>query len=755
MRRLWIVCVALIFLSGCVVHASPAQEAAYKRAFVKQLVGYCANVDRAIIDPTTQPGQAAQELGKFASEARSHHPPSVQRHQLDTLLATFDEAVRQYRSAQAALSSGKKSAYHKAVNQANNTMLRASLVAQRYGMPALKDCPKKQGGSQQSLPSRQLAGGWRSGHDSRFAVQYAPAAMLGGQVWVVGGLLGPKAATAKTEFYDPTLDTWSPGPALPIALHHAMMVTYHSTLWVIGGFVAHGSDLLAAASTRVLMLNKTRTRWTEGPPLHHARAAGAAAVVGHKIVVVGGRTGDSQQLVKPTEIFNGTSWHDAAAIPVPGNHLAAASDGTYLYAVGGHKITETSNTTAAQRFDPATGQWTQLPPMPAPVSGLGAAVIGGQLITVGGDNTISVFTTVRAYNLATKAWSVLPNLPSARTGMGVTAYRNILYAVDGAAQPGHIASTSTVQILTPPPAQPPPQVQLAGGWRSGHDSRFAVQYAPAAMLGGQVWVVGGLLGPKAATAKTEFYDPTLDTWSPGPALPIALHHAMMVTYHSTLWVIGGFVAHGSDLLAAASTRVLMLNKTRTRWTEGPPLHHARAAGAAAVVGHKIVVVGGRTGDSQQLVKPTEIFNGTSWHDAAAIPVPGNHLAAASDGTYLYAVGGHKITETSNTTAAQRFDPATGQWTQLPPMPAPVSGLGAAVIGGQLITVGGDNTISVFTTVRAYNLATKAWSVLPNLPSARTGMGVTAYRNILYAVDGAAQPGHIASTSTVQILRFHR
>jgi Kelch motif len=447
MRQLWIACVALILLSGCVVHASSAQEAAYKRAFVKQLVGYCANVDRAIIDPTSQPGQAAQELGKFASEARSHHPPSVQRHQLDTLLAAFDEAGRQYRSAQVALSSGKTSAYHKAVNQANNTMQRASLVAQRYGMPALKDCPKKQGGSHQSPPPVQLSGGWRSGHGSRFAVQYAPAAVLGSQIWVAGGLLGPKAATAKTEFYDPTLDTWSPGPALPIALHHAMMVAYHSTLWVIGGFVAQGSDVLAAASTRVLMLNKTRTGWIEGPPLHHARAAGAAAVVGHKIVVVGGRTGDSQQLVKPTEIFDGTSWHDAAAIPVPGNHLAAASDGTYLYAVGGHKITETSNTTAVQRFDPATGQWTQLPSMPAPVSGLGAAVIGGQLITVGGDNAMSVFNTVRAYNLATKAWSVLPNLPSARTGMGVTVYRNILYAVDGAAQPGHIASTNTVQIL--------------------------------------------------------------------------------------------------------------------------------------------------------------------------------------------------------------------------------------------------------------------------------------------------------------------
>jgi non-specific serine/threonine protein kinase len=289
----------------------------------------------------------------------------------------------------------------------------------------------------------------------------------------------------------------------------------------------------------------------------------------------------------------------------------------------------------------------------------------------------------------------------------------------------------------------------------GHGSPFAAQYASVAVLGGQIWVAGGLLGPKFATTRTEFYDPTIDTWSPGPPLPIALHHAMMVAYQGTLWLIGGFAAQGSNVLGTASARVLKLDLAHFRWVNGPPLHHARAAAAAAVVGNKIVVVGGRTGASQQLVKPTEIYDGTSWHNAAAIPVPGNHLAAASDGTYLYAVGGHQISETSATAAVQRFDPATGKWIQLPRMPSPASGLGAVVVGDRLITVGGDNGLTVFNTVRAYNLVTKAWSILPSLPQARTGLAVTAYRNILYAIDGAAQPGHIASTNTVQILRFHR
>ena len=62
---------------------------------------------------------------------------------------------------------------------------------------------------------------------------------------------------------------------------------------------------------------------------------------------------------------------------------------------------------------------------------------------------------------------------------------------------------------------------------------------------------------------------------------------------------------------------------------------------------------------------------------------------------------------------------------------------------------------MFNTVQAYDLTTKTWSALPPLPEARTGMGLVTFRNILYSLDGAAKPGHIASTNTVQILSFNK
>ena len=630
-------------------------------------------------------------------------------------------------------------------------MQSASLMAQRYGMPALANCPNAQG---RPLPKTVAQPGWNLSSDSLYATQQVGAAVLQNRIWVAGGLTGLDNATAKTEFYDLSVGAWRRGPNLPVPLHHAMMVTYRNTVWVIGGFEPQGSDVEGTVSARVFHLDDDQDYWVKAPALHHARAAGAAAVVGNEIVVVGGRTaGSSPQEVAPTEVFDGTSWHDATGIPVTGDHVAAASDGKYVYVVGGRKLSSAANTAAVQRFDPNTGKWTQLPPVPSPVSDCGVAIVSGQLIVVGGESTGTVFNTVREFDLATSTWSSLPPLAAARHGMAVTAIGNTLYAIDGAAAPGHNASTRTLQILT----LPPPPAQLTGSWRRGPDSLYATQQVGAAVLQNlsRIWVAGGLTGLDSATAKTEYYDLSVGAWGQGPNLPVPLHHAMMVTYRNTVWVIGGFEPQGSDVEGTVSARVLHLNNSETAWVESPPLNHARAAGAAAVVGNEIVVVGGRTaGSSPQEVAPTEVFDGTSWHDATGIPVTGDHVAAASDSKYVYVVGGRKLSSAANTAAVQRFDPNTGKWTQLPPVPSPVSDCGVAIVSGQLIVVGGESTGTVFNTVREFDLATSTWSSLPPLAAARHGMAVTAIGNTLYAIDGAAAPGHNASTRTLQILTFH-
>ena len=80
-----------------------------------------------------------------------------------------------------------------------------------------------------------------------------------GRIWVAGGLTSSDSATTNTEFYDPATGIWSRGPALPVALHHAMMVSYQNTVWVIGGLELQGSEVSGIASARVFHLDETMT----------------------------------------------------------------------------------------------------------------------------------------------------------------------------------------------------------------------------------------------------------------------------------------------------------------------------------------------------------------------------------------------------------------------------------------------------------------------------------------------------------------
>ena len=137
-------------------------------------------------------------------------------------------------------------------------------------------------------------------------------------------------------------------------------------------------------------------------------------------------------------------------------------------------------------------------------------------------------------------------------------------------------------------------------------------------------------------------------------------------------------------------------------------------------------------------------------------MPGDHLAAASDQSFLYAVGGREFDSTQNTKAVQRYDPASDRWARLADLPRPLSGAGAAIIQGQLLVAGGENTTpQAVSTVRAYDLTapTATWNTLPPLTEARHGLAVTAIDNTLYAIGGSTEPGHTASTSTVDALTF--
>jgi serine/threonine protein kinase/N-acetylneuraminic acid mutarotase len=580
---------------------------------------------------------------------------------------------------------------------------------------------------------------WQPIAELPFRRQYAAATAIDDKLWIFGGI-GSGSSSTTTKIYDPGPNRWTTGPGLPLPLHHFTAVTYKGEAVVIGGFVP-GDELTSGQSDGVYALRQGT--WQKLPSLNHRRAAAGAAVVGDKIVVVGGQA--DGRLVAPTEVFDGERWTDAADIPTPREHLGAASDGRYLYAVGGRELSAAKNSAAFERYDPEADRWTELEAMPKPAGGVGVAYAAGRIVAVGGEAPTAAADDVQGYDVKGRRWSQLPPLSTARHGVAVAVIKDSLYAVGGATEAGHVGPTREAELLDLS-GRPSAPVTVNAKWRHVTEAPSKLEYPASAEVGGRIWLFGGIGADETATAETAAYDRVLNTWTPGPTLPRPLHHATAVNYKGAPVVIGGFLP-GSNLTAVASDRVYVLRGDR--WVQLPPLRHARGAAAAAVVGGRIVVVGGQAG--AKLVPQTEVFDGRRWTDAAQMPTPREHLGAASDGVYVYAVGGRKLSAAENVGALERYDPTTGRWSELAAMPKVAGSVGVTFVAARVVAVGGEGITTASDAVQAYDVRRHAWSQLPALPKARHGVVVTTLRDSLYAIGGAAAAGHVQPTQDVYVL----
>ncbi|MFA1706027.1 kelch repeat-containing protein [Mycobacterium intracellulare] len=583
-----------------------------------------------------------------------------------------------------------------------------------------------------SQPS-QASVKWQPITNARIARDAAATTQADGTIWIFGGIGSNHAVVANHEGYDPVIDSWKSGDDLPVPVQQAMAVTWQGNPIVLGGWRAAGAQKVASDQVwRVV-----NSHWVELPHLLQPRAAAAAAVVGDRIIVTGGVDANGA-LLNSTEIFDGNAWTLGTPIPTPRQMLAAASDGKLVYTVGG--TNGNTDLVAVEAYDPAAKTWMKLPDLPQPRSDLGVAIADRRLVAAGGQSAGQVLKSVAVFDLSTKTWDGLPDMGTARHGMAVDAVGKSIYAVGGSTAVGDDQVTATAEALQLPPRLAQPAAQ----WRSLPDAPTPRLMTAWTVLGDKIWIMGGLRDG-VALQTVESYDPRTGAWQAQPPLPVPLHHAAAATYRNEVVVLGG----ASGDLTQASTKVFALRGGN--WVELAGLSHARAAPAAAVVGDKLVVAGGQ--NAKQLVGQTEVFDGSSWRDAANMPTPREHLAAASDGTYMYAVGGRFLSADKNSAAFERFDPQAGTWTKLVDMPTPRGSYGAAFIDGRIVAVGGEEPTQVLGVAEMYDIANAKWSTLPPLPTPRHAEAVAAVGNTVYCIGGANRPTHEGPVATVEALDF--
>lgn len=312
------------------------------------------------------------------------------------------------------------------------------------------------------------------------------------------------------------------------------------------------------------------------------------------------------------------------------------------------------------------------------------------------------------------------------------------------------AATATAPVPGPDdtaPSSPPattapaePEATLpAAAWSRRADAPVALTEVAAADFAGQLWVAGGFDSGGAASARVLIYDPAFDQWSDGPPFPEAVHHASLVNGGDALWLLGGYRGSG---FSAPTASTWYLDPAAGTWVAGPDLPEARAAGAGAFDGSR-VVYGGGVGPGEAARGDVYALVDGGWRRVAELSQAREHLGAASDGRgRVWFLGGRAggmdavlpTVDLLEGTSLRRV-------ADLPTARGGVAGFWSAATGACL--AGGEQSSGTFAEVECIR-PDGSVHALPPLGVARHGLGAVVLEGIAYVALGGPEPGLTAS-----------
>lgn len=215
---------------------------------------------------------------------------------------------------------------------------------------------------------------------------HAAVALRDGRVLVAGGEDG-SFIYRTVEIYDPATDTWSSAAPMPrVRTQFLMTLLPDGRVLALGGLEDRG------APSRTSVLYDPRTdSWSEGPPLAYDRVLSALATLpSGDVLVIGGQYSASNTAERYDWRLHRFFYAGVLVEPRLAAVAAALPDGSVAL-VGGLPNSPSRvgfvPTANAERWDPRTNEWTELPGIAAGRA-LGALVVsGGEAYLVGAART--------------------------------------------------------------------------------------------------------------------------------------------------------------------------------------------------------------------------------------------------------------------------------------------------------------------------------------------------------------------------------
>jgi hypothetical protein len=196
-----------------------------------------------------------------------------------------------------------------------------------------------------------------------------------------------------------------------------------------------------------------------------------------------------------------------------------------------------------------------------------------------------------------------------------------------------------------------------------------------------------------------------------------------------------------------------------------PLPEPVSSFGAAVADGWLYIYGGHIGGEHehsaenlsQHFRRIKLEGGTEWEDLE-MQTPLQGLALVAHGGKVYRVGGLNARNATkedeedlhSTADFAEFDPASGKWKSLPPLPAPRSSHNAVVIDGKLYVVGGwhlaggsPGTWQPDGLVYDFAKPEAGWQKLPEPPFKRRAIAVGSWKDKLVVIGGMDDKGKVS------------
>jgi len=242
-----------------------------------------------------------------------------------------------------------------------------------------------------------------------------------------------------------------------------------------------------------------------------------------------------------------------------------------------------------------------------------------------------------------------------------------------------------------------------GTWTKGAPPPTEIHHFQAVTFANKIYLLGAMTGRfpvEPPLSNVYIYDPAANAWTVGPEVPADRRRggAGAVLHNGEIILIAGITNGHSD---GHVTWVDAFNPRTGQWRRLPDAPRARDHFHAAIINDKIYVAAGRrssyaTGQTFELTVPeVDVFDlGTNqW---STLPKSGNlptqraGAAVAVVGGRLLVIGGESAQALAHA-EVESLDPATGQWTALAPLSVGRHATQAILHDGRLYLASGSRT----------------------------------------------------------------